>query len=172
MQITKSTIEKLTITGVERLDSIAVMAENFGEGQGKVTITCFNDCWSYYWGAMGKGTLQRFFITCDNGYLIGKLAQGVEATIRSDDEDDMTTSLRYEIISRRRRDDFGKDDARRLYDDADRPTDGYGNADPDLHYEVFGDEWWYSLPQIKNPKYEYLCRIIDTVKAAFKEELK
>jgi hypothetical protein len=172
MKVAKSTIEKLTITGVERLDTIAVMSEDFGPGQGKITITCFNECWSNYWGAMGKENIKQFFSTCDNSYLIGKLAPAMKSTIRNDDQDDWTTHLRAEIIKRRREDRLDKDDARRLYDEAEYPDNDYGEPESGLFFEVFGDEWWHCLPEQRNPQYDHLCRIIDTVKAAFKEELK
>jgi len=37
-------------------------------------------------------------------------------------------------------------------------------------HDVDGDEWWYSLPQKKNPSYEYLTRIVDTIKEALNAE--
>lgn len=39
----------------------------------------------------------------------------------------------------------------------------------ELLYEVFGDEYWYRTPKKPNHEYEYLCQIIKTVQAAFKE---
>jgi hypothetical protein len=35
--------------------------------------------------------------------------------------------------------------------------------------DIFGEEWWYGLPTIPNPKYTYLCKILTTVKTALKE---
>ena len=72
MILTKSTVEKIAITGVPNMDAIAVMCEDFGTGQGKITITCFNDCWSNYWSAMGSRNIKEFFLDCSNDYLTGK----------------------------------------------------------------------------------------------------
>lgn len=32
--------------------------------------------------------------------------------------------------------------------------------------KFYGDDWFYDIPTMKNPKYEHLCKIIDLVKKA------
>ena len=168
MIITESTVKKLMINGIQDLDAIAVMVENFGPGAGKITITCFNECWSNYWGAMGKHhTIESFFMKCSNDYLVGKLKSELRDEINDDDEDAMTKALRAEIIKDRRNGWFGKDEARELWDESESPSDGYGAEDRELFYKVFGDDWWDCRPKKPNPEYLYLRRIIETVQKAF-----
>jgi len=168
MIITESTIKKLMISGIQDLDPIAVMVENFGPGAGKITITCFNECWSNYWGAMGEQhTLETFFMKCDEHYIANKLKSGIRDEINDDDEDAMTNALRTEIIKDRRNGRHNKDEARELWDEAENPTDGYLTEDRELFYKVFGDDWWDARPKKPNPDYLYLCRIIETVQKAF-----
>lgn len=53
MKITESTVKKITITNVQNLDPVSVMVEDFGQGEGKITITCFGEAWSHYWRREG-----------------------------------------------------------------------------------------------------------------------
>ncbi|MTI15209.1 hypothetical protein [Sansalvadorimonas verongulae] len=34
--------------------------------------------------------------------------------------------------------------------------------------DIFGDQWWYSIPEKPNSRYQYLCRVILTVQAGLK----
>ena len=168
MIVTESTVRKLTITAVKNLDPVAVMVEDHGPGVGKITITCFNDCWTHFWGAMGeRHTLTSFFAKCSTPYLAGKLKCGISDEINEDDEEVLTKALRTEIIKRRRDGDIEHDEARDLWDSSDFPVAENGYVDSSLFYNVFGDDWWDCRPKKPNPDYEYLCRIIDTVKEAF-----
>lgn len=171
MKVTKSTVEKLTIRDVKNLDPIAVMVEDFGEGQGKITITCIGEAWSYFWGSMGKQhTLATFFCKCDEHYLAGKLKSGIKSMVTDESEDALTKVLRAEVVRRRRWSKLSKLVARELWDDADFPTDDYGRPNVNIFSDVFGGEWYEYLPTKPNPDYEYLCRIIKTVQEALGEK--
>lgn len=171
MKVTKSTVEKITIMDVKNLDPVAVMVEEFGEGQGKITITCFDDCWTYYWGSMGKqNTLATFFCSCDEHYLAHKLKSGIKNTVTDESEDALTACLRAEILMNRRRGEISKRKARDLWEQTDDATDDYGRPNTDTFYDVFGGEWYDDLPKKPNPDYEYLCRIIKTVQEALRLE--
>lgn len=170
MIITNSTVQKLTITGVENLDPVAVIVEDQGPGVGKITITCFNECWTYFWGSMGEQhTLASFFAKCNTPYLAGKLKCGIRDRVDDDDEDTLTNALRTEIVNRRRGGSLDKTVARDLWEEAVTPTDSNGYVDSELFSRVFGGEWYEFRPKKSNPDYAYLCRIIDTVKDAFKQ---
>lgn len=172
MKITTSTVTKHTITGGLRaeglgtLDPISVIEEDFAPGQGKVTISCFGEAWQYYWGAMGEHhTLRSFFLKADVRYLAGKLAPGTPAEVEA--TDGLEALMYKEVVRQRRADYISRDKARDLWGLVgayDRRWDGDG-----LLFELFGDEYWYCLPRVKNPQYEYLCDIILAVKAAFKQ---
>jgi len=65
-------LDMLTITA-PNLDPIRVIAENYGPGQGRIIIQCWNASWCSYWGAMGLETVEEFFVGCDVGYLADNL---------------------------------------------------------------------------------------------------
>lgn len=176
MKITESMVRKLVITeasrreGLGTLDPISVIVEDYGPGEGKITITCFGEAWSNYWSHMGENnTLMDFFLKCDKHYLVGKLKTGIEDRIADDDQDALERLLRERVIELRRKDDINKDTARETWGiiplvDASNP-----GASDTLLYDLLGDEWWYCLPKKPNPAYEYLCDIVEAVKGAFKQ---
>lgn len=161
MKISRTTVEKLMITEVPGLDPIAVIAEDFGPGQGKITITCFGEAWSCYWGGMGEANkLTDFFRHCDEQYLAGKLSTTPEWI---KDETALTEGLKKAVVEQRRERDIGKARARELWEMAEG-VDAYDEAE--VCYQILGDEWWLSVPQRKNPDYLYLCKIVNAVKSA------
>jgi len=84
MKIETSTVTKLKISGVDRLDPVSVIVENFEPGKGKIIIGCFVQFWSYYWGVISGKSLDAFFRGAGNLYLIEKLAPNTP--YRFDDE--------------------------------------------------------------------------------------
>jgi hypothetical protein len=170
MVITETNVTKMVITGVPNLDPVAVYLEDQGPERGKVTITCFGKSWTHFWGAMGKGTpVRAFLLHCDKHYLAGKFSPGTNPS--EEDLDKLEAHAREHICKRRRDNELKADTARKLYD----ATEGLVSLkDCDTTefnftmYQIFGDEWWYSIPARPNPEYEYLCRIINTVKAALR----
>lgn len=181
MNIERSQVTKLVITGAPRLDPITVFAEDLGPRQGKITIECWGKSWSAYWGGMGDRTILEFFCSCSVDYIANKMTDE-----RADmtDEEAIADGARRQIIKLRRgevlrrgvtggsdirigRDDITKERARELWEDVDTATfgnDGWGEST--LMQEIFGDEWWCSLPTKPNPAYEYLCQIICAVQEA------
>lgn len=167
MKIEESAVSKIMITGVEGLDPIAVMTENFGPGQGKITITCFGEAWSHYWSHMGeKTTLEDFFLQASRDYLICKLKAGIRDEIDDDDDEALETLLKRKIIKMRREKDTSHEQARDWWNQATNI------AWDDRYYicsEILGEEWWYCTPKKPNPDYLYLGKIVDTIKEAFKQ---
>ncbi len=135
---------KMTLTDVPALDPITVFLENFDKGRGQITITCYGKAWTAYWGAMGDRTLSEFFCDCNTDYLANKLST-VDSTITD-----------YHKIS--------------------MDIDGDVNEQRLLMYqneisEFYGEDWYYTgLPEITNPDYTYLCRIIEAVQVGFNEQ--
>lgn len=169
MDIQTSTVKKIVINKVSNLDSIAVYLEDYSKGKGKVTITCFNDSWTYCWTAMGDNTLAEFISTCDNHYLSEKLNPTVDREIC--DNKAYEKFAKDHIIYRRRKDCIPKEEARELYDKC-RYLGDYKYEDSAefarIMYEIFGDDWYECEPKRLNPKYQYFCRILDTIKEALK----
>lgn len=165
MKITTSQITKLAISGLQNMDPIAVMVEDFSPGAGKVTITSFGDAWSRGWMSMGEQhTMRSFFRSCDTPYLIGKFNGSLRKEIDDQDDETLGVFLKKEIIKQRRERDRSKNEARELWDDSDWVS--YEER-RELCEQLFGDEWWESLPKIPNPEYLHLEKIINTVKEAF-----
>lgn len=56
----------------ENLDPIDVYIRMDSESAGRITIQCFDQCWTAYWGAMG-GSMREFWDRCNVGYLTNSL---------------------------------------------------------------------------------------------------
>ncbi len=166
MNITTSMVKKLKITGLENLDPITVIAENFGPGSGKIIIECFGESWSHYWSHMGEQyTLETFFCKASDDYIAGKLCSG-----RTDepDWDGMPERIRKEVIKMRREGELEKHQAREFFNDAssiDHELSVHFNSD--LMSVVFGDDWMCCIPDKPTREYRYVTKIIPVVKEAF-----
>lgn len=165
LTITATAITKYVITGGERLDPITVILEDLGPGQGRIIIECYGKTWSAYWGAMAR-PIAAFILQADNGYLVGKLAPGLDSTI-PDDGDALTIKAKGEIIRRRRLGDLTSDTARDLFDRCDTLT----TTDSDSMYAIFGDDWWNDLPTMPNPAYDYIDRIVTAVRDGLRQAI-
>lgn len=162
MEVKETTVRKILITGVEDLDPVNVYIEEYTPTSGKITIECFSQAWSYFWGSIGEMSIMEFFCSCDNHYLSSKFAPHMKSEI--DDYDRLPEYAREHIIERRKCWEFEKDTARDLYDKAK-----YLEQDNhDLMFEIFGEEWWYNVPKQPNHQYEYLGRILDASKKGVK----
>ena len=149
MEVTESEINKLVISGVERLDAITVILHEFVAWEknrsGTIIITCYGKAWTATWGSMGTGLIE-FFLGCDEHYIAKNLDSHLEGDVVDTDK---------------------------LNDMAEESGLNYGRDDPQNDHEMlaglFGSdcsEWWYQMPKKSNHKYEYLCRIIKTVQSA------
>mgnify|MGYP001458605729 CR=1 FL=1 len=166
MKVSVDTVKKLMLTDIKDFDNIAVYLENFRPGIGKITITCCNDSWSYYWCAMGEDTsIEKFFLGCDNSYLAGKLS---DVPHRITDIDAVIEAAKKEVLRDRRDRRIDETRARLRYEEV-RDLDPDNPIDPDVMCDVFGCDWYDGrLPTTVNPKYEYLCKVINAVKAGIK----
>lgn len=185
MNIEKSTVTKLLITGAPALDPITVFLEDIEPRRGKIIIECYGKSWSSYWGGMGSNTIAQFFCSMDEHYLAKNLSD-IHADIV--DGDSIKDGAFRQIIALRKgrmvrsrlsvdgyvrigRNDITAEEARELWEeveDASFGSDGW--SDPSLMQKVFGDEWWYQLPTKPNADYQYLCRIIKAVQQALQAE--
>jgi hypothetical protein len=169
MKIEKTLVTKLVIKDLARLDPITVILEDIGPRQGKAIISCYNESWTSYWGGMGERSIAQFICSCDEHYLAKNFAQGISPTVY--DLDGLTEHARAHIIKLRRSKDIDKEHARRLHDDAEELSgiehiESLHDRHASLMHDIYGDDWWYGLPEAPNHKYEYLCRILNAVKDA------
>lgn len=166
-----SAVKKLVIHGVPNRDVIAVYLEDQGEGKGKITITCFNDSWSYYWCNMGPFKLVPFLLQCYEDYLVHKLDPSLPAKVNNWSK--LYEAAQNEVIRRRWEGTLDKDNARYLYDRCFwlQEVDSFEAMDDnvkELLWKIFGDEWWSDIPKMPNPRFEDLRRLVCTVKEGLK----
>lgn len=176
MKITQSTIEQIVITDVERLDPVKVMIENIKPGVGNITITCFGKSWTSFWGSMSDRLIQEFFVDCNDSYLINCLNRGISSVLDGTDNDANIEFVKGRICRLRRDGDISEREAREYWDEAEGCENvkmfccDYSYRSPLL--TLLGDEQWYAgWPTVPNPDYEYLKRIVQTVREAIKQTL-
>lgn len=180
MKIYSSQVTKLTITEVPRLDPITVFAEDLGPHHGKITIECYGKSWSGSWKGMPGSSITDFVRSSSVDYLAGKMTDERDTIT---DADSIKDGARRQIIKMRRgevaisrltgrihrlgRDEITAAKARALWEYIDIANVGDdGSGDSKLMQEIFGDEWWLSLPTRQNPNHQYLCCIISAVQNA------
>lgn len=64
--------EVIRIPAGDGLDPITLYVDDAGNGSGHLTITCYADAWTCYWGSMGCG-LTEFVARVDAGYLLSSM---------------------------------------------------------------------------------------------------
>jgi len=170
MKLETSNVKKIVIRDLKDLDPISLYLEDYGKGQGQITIICFNKSWSNFWGSMGTENLTDFILSADNHYLSKKLNPTVKSNIN--DEDGLENDAKRHIIELRKECEINKKLARDLYDDTNNLMI-WKDIDSSLYesrmYAIYGDEWYDCLPQKSNPEYQYFCRILDAIKEALKQ---
>lgn len=173
MQLKVTSVTKILLTDLdERLDPISIVLEDIEPRKGKIIIECFGESWSSYWGGMGDRTISEFVRSCDNEYLIDKLAPHLNSVVG--DFDNLESWFKSNVIKLRREGDLDKGDASELWGDISLWC---VNDEPFLHsekgsliaYKIFGDRWWELLPEKANHKYVYLDKIVTTVKQGLEE---
>lgn len=189
MKVEAGTVMILRISDLmpsHRLDPIRVTLDDIEPGKGRITIECYSKAWASYWGAMSGQTIAQFFAGCDNDYLIGNLAPGMDRTRHSGEA--LAAFARKTICLRRRWRDFDtklnhdrldREAARELFDGAEElescETQESCWQESRLLTKVFGEEWFCSLgpeSQEINPEYAYLARICDAVREALRDGLR
>jgi hypothetical protein len=68
------TLEVTYVPQSPELDPITVFWQNFELGKGIVTLTCYGDAWTAWFGAMGNRTIQQFVDSAGVDYLVNKLS--------------------------------------------------------------------------------------------------
>ena len=171
MKVETSTCKKVVISDLIssefKLDPVTVFLEDYEPGKGKITIECYGQSWSAYWGGMSGDDVATFFCRCDESYLSGNLSR-ISSSIP--DYSALPALAKKEIIRSRRAGGLDSYDARELFNDAERlDVERESELDQRLMHSVFGDDWWYCIPEKENPDYQYLCRIIGAVQAGLKQ---
>ena len=196
MKIEQTQITKLLLNDLmgepHKLDPVTVIIEDQGvraergdhkTRQGEITIKCYGNAWTTYWGSMGDRTVAQFFSDCSADYLIGCLARSLSSSRFSGQA--LVELARKTIISRRqgwrhRNFEFGyldKDECRELFNQTDelssadtlqRAVDWHG----DLLCKIFDTEepWHFACDATEpNPDYLYLQRIVLAVQVGLRQ---
>lgn len=169
MKISQSTVNKITISDIERLDPINVFFEDYGEHRGKVTIEVCGDSWSYFWSNTARPTIKDFFLGAGTDYLVRKLKIGIDSTENDESQEALQKAAKDFILEGRKDGSFSKKEARDKWGLAESLYEGI-NANADDLAEIFGDDWWHCLPEKPNDHYVCLCRIVETIKSALNSE--
>lgn len=197
LQVERSTVTKLVITGAPRLDAITVFLEDFGRrdcpiesdqnyqtAQGKITINCGDKSWNAYWGGMGPRTVAEFVAKCDWPYVLNCLDRGISSTRFSGAA--LHAFAKKCIVQRRRQQtgrhdwelgELSKSEARELWQDiealtsVESPNECWHHSK--LLTELFGDEWHYPVDDKaieENHEFTYLRRVVEAVQDALRQE--
>lgn len=167
MKIEHNNVRKIFITDIYKshnLDPVSIYLEDFELGKGKITISCYDKTWHSYWGGMSGRTISEFFLSCDNGYIAKNLSR-ISPSIP--DYEALYDKI-IEYYGEEDIDYFVKDEMRQLQSCQDEGRDWVMN-NSDIMEEVFGCDWFYDVPEMENPKYKYLCEIIDVVKEVLRK---
>jgi len=168
MEITRSQCEKVKISKINGLDPITVFLEDLGPQQGQITIKCYDEIWSSYWGGMGDRNIAKFFCSCDHHYLANKLSR-IEAN--EPDLEALRVKARKAIGKRRSKYEITKEEAKNLLEELkDHEIIPNSQSSYSFFSEVFnGSDWVFEIPEKPNYEYKYLCKVIDTVKEALSQ---
>lgn len=197
MKVETSTVTKIVISDVPRLDPITVFLEDYGlrdcghekdpnykTGAGKITINCWDKSWNAFWGGMGPRTVAQFIRACDAHYILNCLSRGLSSTRFTGDA--LHKFATRCIVERRRgknlqqweQGSLDKEDARSLWRRIDDlrhiETTNESWHQSELLTELFGDEWHYPIGDSaveENHDYSYLLRIIEAVQKAFAQPM-
>lgn len=58
------------------LDPVTVYAEQYRVGASRITVQCYAQAWTAYWGSHGDCPVEQFVATCDAEYVVGNLDWG------------------------------------------------------------------------------------------------
>lgn len=163
MNVSATQTIKLRITDAPALDPIDVFLEDCGPRNGELTIKCYGEAWTAYWGGMGSQNVAQFVLSCSTDYLAGKLSS-IEAMV--DDYDELYRLVRKKVAELRRGGAVTRAEARRTFDRAKSAPDDFHALDRVMLSCMLGDEWFRCIPAKPNSQYQYLCRIIEAVKEA------
>lgn len=58
------------------LDPIAVYVEQFGPASSRMTVQCYAQAWTAYWGSHGEKGLEAFVMSCHADYVVDGMTWG------------------------------------------------------------------------------------------------
>lgn len=73
-------ITRLYIENAQALNPVTVLMEDMEPGTGRITIICWGEVWTSFWGSMSGESIGKFFLRSDSGYLANRLWNGQKHT--------------------------------------------------------------------------------------------
>ncbi|HHQ6593912.1 TPA: hypothetical protein ACSTLU_000116 [Serratia fonticola] len=67
------TLTRLYIDGAQALDPVTVLIEDILPGAGRITIICWGEVWTSFWGGMSGRSVGEFFLGENSEYLAKNL---------------------------------------------------------------------------------------------------
>lgn len=58
------------------LDPVTVYVEQYGPESSRMTVQCYAQAWTAYWGAHGKRPVEQFVADCNAEYVVSNLDWG------------------------------------------------------------------------------------------------
>ena len=141
MEIVKSNVNKLKVTGVKNLDPVHIYLEDIEKGKGRITFSCYGKVWTAYFCGLGSRTISEFIIETNNDYLIEKI---------SDTPSEIPDNHKIQMAAEK----AGKWAHDNCHQDMQMMSDLYGSP--------------FDMPMTENPDYNYLVRICNAVRDALK----
>lgn len=182
MEIEITTIEKVRLTNMEKLDPIDVFWDVTSPTSGKVTINCYGKSWTSFWPAVGEKGIKAFFKRSSNCYIIGYLDNNLESTEPDWDEykSILAKKARKASIEDRIRDTELEDIIYAINDMDEDTLNNLKKSEPysfdpsslllheGLDEDVINDflDLDIDIPTQAHHDYAYLSRIVDAVKAS------
>ncbi len=122
MKIEHKLVKSIKVSELDSLDPIEILISEYGEGSADVTIKCYGESWTSYWGSMG-GNVKEFFTRTNVGYLVNCFERGIRADSDVKDTSAMQETFRKKmreyILYRRREEYILPEDARKAWDEVD-----------------------------------------------------
>ncbi len=145
MKIEHKLVKSIKVSELDSLDSIEILISEYGEGAADVTIKCYGESWTSYWGSMG-GNVKEFFTRTNVSYLVNCFERGIRADSDVKDtcamQETFRKKMREYILQERREDYILKGDARRAWNEIDNID--MEAISPEHDHECFGwsvDHW-------------------------------
>lgn len=66
-------ITRLYIENAQALDPVTVLMEDMKPGIGRITIICWGEVWTSFWGGMSGRSISQFFLAENSEYLAKNL---------------------------------------------------------------------------------------------------
>lgn len=60
----------------DRLDPVTVFVEQYGPTESRITVQCYAQAWTAFWGSHGEQTVEEFVCSCHSDYVASNLTWG------------------------------------------------------------------------------------------------